>query len=93
MEDASLATQGSSQSPSPPGWRYGGETAARVSGTPGDGDVETPRKGVPVVAQRVTHPTSTHEDVNSIPGFAQWMKDLALLWQWLWLWRAAVALI
>jgi len=26
--------------------------------------------GVPVVAQPVTNPTSTHEDVGSIPGLA-----------------------
>ena len=35
--------------------------------------------GVPVVAQRVTNPTSIHEDVGSIPGPIQWVKDLVLL--------------
>ena len=35
------------------------------------------------MAQRVNNPTSTHKDADSMPGLAQWIKDLALPHMWL----------
>ena len=35
-------------------------------------------QGVPFVAQGLTNPTRTLEDVGLIPGLAQWVKDPAL---------------
>ena len=34
--------------------------------------------GVPVMVQGLTNPTRNHEVAGSIPGLAQWLKDLVL---------------
>ena len=38
---------------------------------------ENGEDGVAIVAQRLTNPTSVHEESSLVPGLAQGVKDLA----------------
>ena len=48
-----------------------------------ENSIEVPQKklkmGVPVMTQRLTNPSSIHEDAGLIPGLTQWVKDTAWL--------------
>ena len=34
------------------------------------------------MAQRLVNPTGIHGDLGSIPGLAQWVENVVLLWLW-----------
>ena len=40
--------------------------------------IKNPNRGNSHCGSAVTSPTSIREDVDSIPGLTQWVKDLAL---------------
>ena len=54
-------------------------------------DVRNTLPGSSCCGSVVMNPNSIHEDLDSIPGHTQWVKDPALLW--LWCRQAATALI
>ena len=45
-------------------------------------EVKKRSAGVAIMAQWLTNLARNREVVGSIPGHAQWVKDLALLWLW-----------
>ena len=59
------------------GHSHGGRGGSRGEG-PGRGTAGRRAQGVPIVARRLTNPTSIHEVAGSLPGLAQPVKDLVL---------------
>ena len=58
---------------SPLGWGNGDSMPSHICT-----HVKFPTEGAPAVAQLVKNPTSIYEELGSIPGLTQWVKDVAL---------------